>query len=105
MMADSTSVGYKNLPNQKAEDCILQLPPLRNLGASPWDVKGEARLRNVAKLGGSAANYFAANIRKDPPLLAQRKREDIHVIAKELRRFPRPADSKFYRFLYSPIIS
>ena len=86
-MVNSTSVGYKNLPNEPVEDFLLQLPPLRNFGAVTWDVKGEARQHYVVKFGGLAANYFAANARKDPLLLVQCNREDINVIEQEIRRF------------------
>ena len=104
-MANSTSVGYKNFTYDQVGDFPLQLPPLRHLVALPWDVKGAARLHNVTKCGWLAVNYFAANIRKAQLLLAQCKREDIHVIAQELRRFSRSTDAKFYRFLRIPIIS
>ena len=86
-MENSTSVGYKNFHRERVEDFLHQLPPLRNLGASPWEVKCEARHHNVAKFGWLEVNYSASNIRKDTALLAQGNREDIQAIAHDLRRF------------------
>ena len=105
MMADSTSVGYRNLPNRQVEDFPLQLPPLRNLGAPHWDVKGEARMRSVVKFGGSAANYLSANVRKGPPLLAHGERGGTHVIAQGLRRLSHDPPTKSHTASFTSPLS
>ena len=98
MMPNTTSIGYKNMPESQVGDFLLQLPGMRHLSEVPWGAKGESRLRSVARFGRVTVNYFAGNVRNGPMLLVQGRRDLIPQVAQELRRFwERPRGEKFYR--------
>ena len=86
MMPDSTSVGYKNPTHVQVGEFRTQLPGLRHMAGAPGDVIGGKRERGVVKFGWRCFNYFAANVRSGPILLAQGRRGLIQQVAQELQR-------------------